>query len=334
LLFFLASTLLITAGTYWTLGRLVIGPVELLADGARRLQEGDFGVRLSEPARHDEVAALVKSFNAMADQVQGFNARLSREVEEATRAARAAEAAAMTQRRLAAMGELAAGIAHEINNPLGGLQNAVTSLRRTELAPAKREQYLGLLERGLERIGATVARLLRFTPRSATLEALDLAPLASDALDLVRHRAEQAGIALSLERTREPARVLGARNEIGQAILNLLVNALDVLESQGTRDASGPRIVVRIEARADGARLAVRDNGPGVAAEELGRIGDLFYSTKEVGRGSGLGLALVMSTMSQHGGRLELQSEPGRWFEAELVFPQVEPAARGGGPHP
>ena len=109
----------------------------------------------------------------------------------------------MTQRRLAAMGELAAGIAHEINNPLGGLQNAVVTLGRTDLAPEKRERYLGLLSDGLTRIGETVHRLRRFTPRSAPHEPLPLVDVARDSIDLVRHRADRAGVELALYAIRE-----------------------------------------------------------------------------------------------------------------------------------
>src|SRR6185295_12028082 len=98
------------------------------------------------------------------------------------------------------------------------------------------------------------------------------------------------------------------------AVLNLLVNALDALEEGGTRDARGPRIELSLRAEPDGVRLAVRDNGPGVEAQLLDRIVDLFFTTKEVGRGTGLGLALVHSAMQRHGGKLSLTSERGSWF--------------------
>src|SRR5262249_31029633 len=114
-----------------------------------------------------ERADLIRQFNAMATTVQGFNTTLEREVARATEKARAAEAAAMTQRRLAATGELAAGVAHEINNPLGGLLNAAESLASEDLSEAKRSQYQALLHGGLERIQATVGRLLRLAPRAA-----------------------------------------------------------------------------------------------------------------------------------------------------------------------
>lgn len=240
----------------------------------------------------------------------------------------------MTQRRLAAMGELAAGIAHEINNPLGGLQNAVEDLRRAELPAGRRVQYLDLLARGLARIGETVNRLRRFTPREAPFEWLELGAVAEDALELVRHRAQRLGIELEFVRDEGVPPVRGLRNELGQAVLNLLVNALDALEEGGTRDARGPRIELALRSTDAGVSLSVRDNGPGVEAGLLDKIGDLFFTTKDVGRGSGLGLALVHSAMQRQGAHLRLSSEYGRYFRAELLFPRAREGAPSSEPGP
>src|SRR5439155_14452704 len=114
---FLVSTLVLTLGTFWILRRYVLDPVGELARGSERLASGQLSARVPEPARLDELSDLIRRFNAMAATVQGFNERLAREVEVATEQVRRAEATAMTQRRLAATGELAAGVAHEINNP-------------------------------------------------------------------------------------------------------------------------------------------------------------------------------------------------------------------------
>ena len=193
LLYFLVSTLVLTGGTFLALRSLVLDPVRRLAAGAQRVRSGDLTYRVPEPLRRDEVADLVRAFNEMTRDVSEFNARLEREVAVATTQARQAEQAAMTQRRLAAMGTLAAGIAHEINNPLGGLQNALESLQAGGLDPAREKQYLALLRGGLDRIGRTVSQLLRFTPRDVVHADVDLEDVAGDALDLVRHRAERLG---------------------------------------------------------------------------------------------------------------------------------------------
>jgi len=153
---FLFSSVLLTLGTFVALRRFVLDPVERLARGARAVAGGDLSVRVEPPRRGDELARLIETFNVMTARVARFSEELEREVERATDAARRAEAAAMTQRRLAAMGELAAGIAHEINNPLGGLVNAAEVLGREDLPADKRRRYVALLSGGLERIRRTV----------------------------------------------------------------------------------------------------------------------------------------------------------------------------------
>lgn len=325
---FLVSTLLLTLGTFHTLRRFVLDPVDRLADGARRMAAGDLAVRIAAPSRRDELSGLIVSFNAMAERVEGYNAELAHDVEVATEKVRRAEAAAMTQRRLAATGELAAGIAHEINNPLGGLLNAVETLQRSDLPPAKRTQYLALLRGGLERMQTTVGHLLRFTPRTSKPVPLALVDPVSDAAALVAYRAQKQRVDIRLcgracddevtiDTLRRLPPVLGQSNELGQAVLNVFVNALDALESRG-----GPgRIDVTIEERGEELALVIKDDGPGVEATELARVADLFYTTKDPGKGTGLGLSIVHSVVSHHGGRVQLSSELGQGFRVEILLP-------------
>jgi signal transduction histidine kinase len=137
----------------------------------------------------------------------------------------------------------------------------------------------------------------------------------------VAHRARRLAIAIELEKDGELPLVHGLQNEIGQTVLNLLANALVSLEQDASLDPRGPRILVRLQPRSGGVALLVRDNGMGVQPGELERVADLFYTTKDVGKGTGLGLALVHSTLARHGGTVRLSSEPGRFFQVELWFP-------------
>lgn len=335
---FLISTVLLSAGTFFALSRFVLDPLGRLARGARTVAAGDLSVRVAEPARKDEIADLIRGFNSMTAEVEGFNKRLAQEVEHAREEARRAEAAAMTQRRLAAMGELAAGIAHEINNPLGGLENAVEVLAREQLPPDKRRQYFQLLAGGLERIRLTVGRLLHLAPREARSTEFALVEPVGDAIALVAHRAARAKVEIVLgdgkpgspeevlARLARLPRFIGKSHELGQAVLNLLVNALDALEELPD---GGGRIEVRLEREGDALALSVSDNGPGVPADALPRVADLFYTTKAPGKGTGLGLAIVHNVAVAHGGGLELESRPGAGFRATLRLP-LRGASQGG----
>jgi signal transduction histidine kinase len=247
----------------------------------------------------------------------------------------------MTQRRLAAMGELAAGIAHEINNPLGGLSNAVTTLARPDLDPERRARYIELLHGGLARIGQTVGQLLRFTPRRTPPDTFALVGPVRDALDLVRHRAARQGVTLTLHAgapgtagapTDDAAVLLladhlvrGEAGELGQAVLNLLVNALDALEDGAPPGGGHVDVWLDAEppegAEPGGLVLRVIDDGPGADASVLERAVDLFFTTKEAGRGTGLGLSIVHKVVAAHGGRVELASRPGAGFCVTIHLP-------------
>ena len=353
---FLVSTLVLTLLTFTSMRHLVLDPVRDLAHAVGRIAHGDFTVRVAERARSEELSELLSGFNAMAQQVEDYNAHLEEQVAVATAQARDAEAAAMTQRRLAATGELAAGIAHEINNPLGGMLNAVEVLERDDVPRERRRRYHKLLKSGLERIGRTVGRVLRLAPREARVEAVQLAVPLSDALGLVRHRASRQGVRIVLRsggREREldapdafelfadlpPIR--GETNELGQAFLNLLVNALDALEARNRQRREGGRgaqengergrIEVTLERRGAELYLRFADDGPGMRPGVLERAADLFFTTKDTGRGTGLGLAIVHNVIAAHGGRVLLKSESGAGVAVELVLPIDREATETGG---
>jgi len=339
---FLVSTVLMTLATVWILRRSVLDPVGRLAAASRRLAAGELSARAGPDLSAGELGELIRTFDVMAGQIEGFDAHRAREVREATEQVRRAEAAAMTQRRLAATGELAAGIAHEINNPLGGLINAVDALEKGQLSPAKSVQYYGLLRSGLERIRTTVGQLLRFTPRTARAVPLALVDPVLDAIALVQHRSNGLGVEIRLGDTagrsdvdvidvlRSLPPVMGEPHELGQATLNLLVNALDAIETR-TDGRRGGRIDVRIGRSGDHVVLVVEDDGPGVREEDLPRISDLFFTTKEVGKGTGLGLGLVHRVVRDHGGAVHLASQPGRGLVVEIQIPIWVPGHHAAG---
>jgi len=201
--------------------------------------------------------------------------------------------------------------------------NAVEALDREDIDPGRRREYRELVARGLARIGDTVNRLRRFTPRDAPLEPVDLVEVVRDSIELVHHRASRLGVAIgwSPPLSDVSSVIDGARNEIGQAVLNLLANALDALEESGDAREGGGLIDVAFVTGEGEVGIRVRDNGPGVEPGQLPKVSDLFYTTKEVGKGTGLGLSLVHNTVRKHEGRIAITSEPGEFFCVEIWFP-------------
>ena len=307
------------AVTVFVIRRWILKPLGEVVRAAERVARGDFSKPIPvRPGSEDELAAVANSFNAMTAELGDFKKDLEAQVGGAVRKARDAEQNLVTAQRLAATGTLAAGIAHDINNPLGGMINAVRALRRVDLPPEKREEYLGLIEEGLERVGHTVQKVLQFTPHRVAPGPCDLGAVARRALELARHRADRSGTRILVELPDAPLPVFGDPYELQQVVLNLLVNAADAVAANGRREG---RIVLRGEARGAEVRIEVEDDGVGMTEEQLARAFDLFYTTKEVGEGTGLGLSMVHSIVANHGGRVALRSKPGAGTTAEVVLP-------------
>ncbi|MFT4647409.1 MAG: signal transduction histidine kinase [Glaciecola sp.] len=331
---FLGSVLLLTGITYVVADRLLLAPIRRLTTASDRVAQGDFSARVEHEGRADEMGHLMRQFNSMADEVEGFGARLGHEVKVATDAVRRAEAAATTQKRLAATGELAAGIAHEINNPLGGMLNAVEVLQRPETSVAKRVRYLELVGDGLRRVQNIVGAVLRLAPRSGATGPVQIQETLSASFGLVLHRLKQQNIRVLWHCEGKVSEgyapdwsgffgdlpvIHGQADELAQCWLNLWVNALHALGERYPE--GGGCIELRISQGGDRLMLTWQDDGPGVDAETLARVADPFFSTKDVGQGTGLGLSFVHQTLDGHGGGVEFQSSPGSGFCVRIHLP-------------
>ncbi|MFI5403744.1 MAG: HAMP domain-containing protein, partial [Planctomycetota bacterium] len=195
---FSAGTILLIGATFLVLRRLVLRPLEQLAEAARAVAEGKPPPPVPRPKGNDEVANLVDHFNRMAKEVHEYQAHLEERVLDALSRAKAAEGRLIRAQRLAATGTLAAGFAHEINNPLGGVLNALRKLREGDLPAPKRAEYFDLAFDGLERMRTIVERMLHFAPRQGEPRDVDVAEACRRAAGLASHRAEGRGIKLEV----------------------------------------------------------------------------------------------------------------------------------------
>ncbi|MFM8979912.1 MAG: sensor histidine kinase [Planctomycetia bacterium] len=319
----LGGLLLVSLGTWAFLSRKVVRPLDALTRAASRVASGDASARLPEPHAQDELARTAAAFNRMAEEVAEYQGRLEDRVLTGLEQVKKAEQHLAVAERLAATGKLAAGIAHEINNPLGGMKNALRALARGDLEPAKRDEYLALVQDGLLRIEETVKKVLAFTPRRVEPRRVDLRDVAQRAWALARHRVERKGATgtLVLDGAGAPVGVFGDPLELQQVALNLLLNAADALPAQGGE------VRVQVEARGPEAALVVADNGCGMDEETRLRCFDLFFTTKQVGEGTGLGLSVAHTIVSNHGGRIEVESRPGAGTTFTVLLPLESPEA-------
>jgi two-component system NtrC family sensor kinase len=220
--------------------------------------------------------------------------------------------------KLSSVGILAAGVAHEIGNPLQGILGYVEILHKDDVTADERREFVAGIEQLVSRINRTVRRLLDYSrPSDGFVGSVDLNQVVTDILQiyLTAKRRRTVEVVTDLDPATPP--VVLDRDEAAQAVLNLIINAVQAMEPGGRltvatgRDPGDERYVV----------VTVSDTGPGIGPENLTHIFEPFYTTKPVGQGTGLGLAIVDRIVSQAGGRVEVDSVPGQGTTFRLYFP-------------
>jgi len=228
--------------------------------------------------------------------------------------------------KLASVGLLAAGVAHEINNPLAIIYNYLETLRFGEAEGSTRSQLISDLEEQFEYIAAIVANLVSFSDTTTTNEELvDLGELISSIIRLIGHSARSKSIAISFEEAPETIHLVSNRNELKQVFLNLFKNSFEAMP-----DGGDIRIGIEIARRGDGTTEAVarfRDSGPGIQFENPGDIFLPFTSTKkQAGNNLGLGLSVSYGIVRKHGGEISASNLDDGGCEFTLRFPVRTPA--------
>lgn len=224
--------------------------------------------------------------------------------------------------RLAIVGELAAGVAHEINNPLDGLQNSVRLLRKN---PDNKEQLtllLPMMSEALDRIEFIVKKLLTFSRKQPLEKQLvSISHLISDSLDFVAHRLQRHNIKLNYEAPDPSLIICADSRQISQAILNIVLNAIDSMENAGELTIT----VKDSDFEEDMVEISVTDTGCGIPPQILPRIFDPFYTTKKEGHGTGLGLSVTQNIVKEHGGDIEVSSTVGIGSTFTIRLPRKAP---------
>jgi len=207
--------------------------------------------------------------------------------------------------RLASVGKLAAGVAHEINNPLGGLLNCLYNIRKGTLVPERQEEYLMYMEDGLRRAQKIVRQLLDFSQqREPEFTMSDINALMERVLVLTSHAIVEKGLQLEQDFSDDLPSLYVDPHMIEQVITNLLLNAIQATQAGGT-------ITLRTKLVGGMCEVEVADTGSGIAADVRPHIFDPFFTTKRTGEGTGLGLSVSLGIVERHGGQLLVESEEG-----------------------
>jgi two-component system NtrC family sensor kinase len=289
-----------------------------------------------------ELWELENSFHAMRDRLGEAMAELNRasqeledKVEERTQQLRVAHQKLLQADRLSSLGQLAASVAHEINNPLSGVLNysaLMSRILREDGVPRERiAEFRGYLDRVSEqtaRAGRIVSDLLSFSRRSKPQRApADVNAIVRGTVSLVSHKLKLGGIELALALDETLPQVPCDGSQLQQVVLNLVMNA-----AQSRRSGGGGRVAVATRRASDGCsvEIEVADDGEGIAPENLTRIFDPFFTTKEEGRSLGLGLAVVYGIVEAHGGDIDVRSRLGEGAAFTVRLPLVTDGGRQG----
>ena len=321
-----AATVLLL--TYVLLTYFIVRPIDRLRLGAERLASGR--LRAEVPVQGAaEVARLAATFNDMAAQLRADRIALQERLEELERTTAeltTAQEQLIRSARLAAVGRLSAGVAHEIGNPLAAIRGLLDLMQMGNLDPDEEREFITRIQSETERIHHTIRDLLDFSRSDADSTSRiepssDLVQVVSDTVRLVDRQTKFRDVQLSLGLEEGLPRVRGDGERIRQLLLNLLFNAADALGGEGS-------IVLRASNGRGLVRLVVEDDGPGIDEAILDQVFDPFVTTKPAGQGTGLGLAVCHTIVHRLGGTIVARNRPtgGASFEVSLPTATSAPA--------
>jgi two-component system NtrC family sensor kinase len=278
---FLASSLIL----WWLNRQLVLKPVTALVEGTRRVAEGDLTTTIPVLAQ-DELGDLATAFNQMTRRLADTQLQLTQ------------------ADKLASVGRLAAGIAHEINNPLTGVLSYASLLKKRFESDIPASEDLDVIIRETIRCRGIIRGLLDFArPTPPSRKPTDLNEVVRHAVAVVMNQLHMSHVNLALELAEDLPSAYADANQIQQVMVNLLLNAADAL------GAAGGEIRLSSRVRGEYVELIIKDNGQGILAENLPHLFEPFFSTKGT-RGTGLGLAVTWGIIESHDGTIDVQSEP------------------------
>jgi len=311
----IALGLLVLAGLVGRIwARRIVRPVERLSEASRVIGQGRFDVKV-DISTHDEIGALAGSFNDMTDELKTREEKLDE-----------AQAQLIQSEKLAAFGQLGAGIAHEVKNPLAGILGcAQLSLMDVE-AGTPLHQNLEIIEKETNRCRTIIDNLMKFARQEKALfEPTEVNRVVQDSCAIINHQLELEQVKIIQELDEQLPEIQGNSNQLQQVLMNLMINAQQAMEGEpGT-------VTVSTKRDESGAiEIVVSDTGPGIPEEIQAKLFEPFFTTKPTGQGTGLGLSVSFGIIKDHDGEISVRSEVGRGTDFVIRFPVCPQAGRGG----
>ena len=314
------------------ISRPYIQPLARLAQRAAEYKEDD-GLIFSVRKEDNELNSLSRALNGMLKRISADKEKLRSTVlslERANLELKQAQRDIIRAEKLASVGRLSAGIAHEIGNPIGIVMGYLELLRQPDITEDERDEYIQRTEDEIERINNIIRQLLEISrPSKSDRTAVSVHNIVQDTADVLHVQPLMADIDLALDLTAENDTVLADPNQLRQVFLNLIINAADAISTN--ENSNGGKLTISTtrgengsqsdEAAPDHLDILFSDNGPGIAEENLSNIFDPFFTTKDPGRGTGLGLSVSFMIVESLGGKMTGSSEVGEGTTMKITLP-------------
>ena len=290
---------------FWS--RQITRPVEQLSLAAREVGQGKFDIHV-EITSNDEMGELAHSFNHMTTELHNREEALKH-----------AQAALVQSEKMSAFGQLSAGIAHEVKNPLAGILGyAQLSMRKVDKeSPVYR--HLSLIEKETKRCKDIIENLMKFARQEkVAMEPTDLNQVVSEACTIVDHQLTINQVRLNKELAPELPKFMGNGNQVQQVLMNLMINAQQAMDGKDGSVTLSTRLLEN-----NTLEVRVSDTGPGIPKEIQAKIFEPFFTTKPVGKGTGLGLSVSYGIIRDHQGEIRIESEPGQGASFVITLPAI-----------
>lgn len=315
---------------FFRMRQLVVRPIERLVSLADRYSDQDT-ILFTAGSPEGEFGQLARSLNAMLTRIEQDRHSLEKtvaELEAANRRLKQQQQEMIRTEKLASVGRLAAGLAHEIGNPLGIVQGYLGLLDQAPLQDEESRDFVRRADRELQRVNTLIRQLLDFARVSeGNPEPASLHEVLFKVIEMMRVQAIFRDMQIRCDFAASRDLVYADQDRLRQVFVNCLLNSADAIIAAGRRDDGVIAVSTDLpapetgDAKAGCIRIRISDNGTGITMEEQANIFDPFYTTKEPGKGTGLGLSVSLSIIESMGGRMEMDSDAGQGSELSIFLP-------------
>jgi hypothetical protein len=358
----LDAIVLIAFGSF-LLSRFLVKPLKDLLRLTQKISEGDFSQTI-EVTSKNEIGQLISSFNRMIERLRENQESIDnylKSLELANKNLKQAQEELIRTEKLASIGRFAAGVAHEVGNPLGAILGYTSILEKNGIDREESKDYLKRIEKEIERINRIVRELLDFArPSKFEVRDIEVNKMIENTLSLLSHQKNFKNIGTQLELQPDLPIIKGDESQLSQVLINIILNAIDAMPNGGHLKIQTENLVVE-NLLGDGfqplypqrrrgdptesnysqlrkpdpfsalltkfpkgdrlVKIRISDTGIGIEQENLEKIFDPFFTTKEPDKGTGLGLSISLRIVESMGGKIRVESEAGKGSAFEIYFP-------------